>query len=330
MRNSTKKLVSMFLTGAMMLGLMAGCGGSSAPAASGSAGSAAGADGGAKKIGVVLKSLANPFYVSMQEAIEAKGKEIGAQIILQAPEKETDAEKQMQIIENMIVQGVDAIILTPNGSTELVPAIKKANDKNIPVIVVDTRIDEAALNDAGAHVESFIGSDNYYGGQVAAEELVKALGGKGKVAVLEGISGHESSVARVSGFTDKAKELGGVEIVASQPADWDQEKGYTVFQNILQANPDIVGLFAANDMMALGAVKAIEDAGKSGSITVIGFDATDDAKTAIKDGKMLGSIAQAPDQMGVTALETALEYIEKGSCEADIAVDVVMLSASDL
>ena len=99
---------------------------------------------------------------------------------------------------------------------------------------------------------------------------MKKVVSEGKIAVLEGISGHESSINRVNGFTDKIKELGGLEIVASQPADWDQEKGYTVFQNILQANPDIVGLFAANDMMALGAVKALEDAGLSGKITVIG------------------------------------------------------------
>lgn len=308
------------LAAAMLLAALAGCGG----AGTGDTG----AD--APKVGVVLKSLSNPFYVTMEEAIDAKAQEIGVQVITQAPEKETDAEKQMQIIENLITQNVSALILTPNGSTELVPAIKKANDKNIPVIVVDTRIDEEALTAANAHIECFIGSDNYFGGETAAEELSQALGGAGKVAVLEGISGHESSVSRVGGFTDKAKELGGLEIVASQPADWDQEKGYTVFQNILQANPDITGLFAANDMMALGAVKAIEDMGKSSQITVIGFDATDDAKSAIKDGKMLGSIAQSPDKMGEIALETAKTYLETGSCEAEVPVDVTMLSKDDI
>lgn len=342
MSNRIRKLVLVVLTGVLIVGSLAGCSGTTNDNGTANEGTAKESEttnegettseggSGEIKVGVVLKSLANPFYVTMQEAIEAKGKELGTEIMLQAPEKETDAEKQMQIIENMLVQGVDAIILTPNGSTELVPAIKKANDKNIPVIVVDTQIDETALEDAGAHVESFVGSDNYYGGQVAAQEMYDALGGTGKVAVLEGISGHESSVARISGFSDKIKELGGLEIVASQPADWDQEKGYTVFQNILQANPEITGLFAANDMMALGAVKAIKDAGKSETITVIGFDATDDAKAAISNGEMLGSIAQSPDEMGVKALETALTYLEKGSCETDIAVEVYMLSADDM
>lgn len=320
-----QRVAAVSLSAIMTLGMLTGCGGNSN---SGSA-QGGGSDSGSYKVGVVLKSLANPFYVTMQEAIEEKGKELGVEIVLQAPEKETDTEKQMQIMENMITQQVDAIILTPNGSTELAPAVKKCNDAGIPVIVVDTRLDEAAMKENSATTVSFIGSDNYYGGQVAAEEMKKAIG-EGKVAVLEGVSGHESSVARVNGFNDKAKELGGLEIVASQPADWDQEKGYTVFQNILQANPEITGLFAANDMMALGAVKAIEDAGLSDQITVIGFDATDDAKEAIKAGRMLGSIAQSPADMGTTAVETAIEYLEKGSCEEDIAVDVYMLSADNI
>lgn len=315
-----RRAVAISLSAMMMVGTLTGCGGSDKGGA---------ADDGSRKIGVVLKSLANPFYVTMQDAIEDKGKELGVQIVLQAPEKETDTEKQMQIMENLITQQVDAIILTPNGSTELAPAVKKCNNAGIPVIVVDTRLDETAMQESGATTVSFIGSDNYYGGQVAAEEMKNAIG-SGKIAVLEGVSGHESSVARVGGFTDKAKELGGLDIVASQPADWDQEKGYTVFQNILQANPDIVGLFAANDMMALGAVKAIEDAGLTGKITVIGFDATDDAKDAIKAGKMLGSIAQSPADMGTMALETAIKYLDTGSCEEDISVDVSMLAADKL
>lgn len=314
-----KRIAAMVLASLLALGTLVGCGGKTGD-------NSAASEGGKYKIGVVLKSLANPFYVTMADAIEAKGEELGVEIVLQAPEKETDAEKQMQIIENLITQQVDAILLTPNGSTEMAPAAKKCNDAGIPIVIVDTRLDAAALEENGATTASFIGSDNYFGGQLAAEEMKKAIG-EGKVAILEGIGGQESSVNRVSGFTDKAKELGGLDIVASQPADWDQEKGYTVFQNILQANPDINGLFAANDMMALGAVKAIEDAGLEGKITVIGFDATDDAKEAIKAGKMLGSIAQSPADMGTTALTTALDFLEKGSCEEDIAVEVYMLAA---
>ena len=293
-------------------------------------GNGGGAEDDKLRIGVVLKSLANPFYVTMAEAIEERAEELGVELLLQATDSEMDAEGQLQIVEDMIVQGVDAILLTPNGSIELVPAVSRANEAGIPMFIVDTPLDDDAMDSAGAYIHSFVGSDNYYGGQVAAQELYEALGGSGQVAVLEGISGHESSIDRVEGFSGMVQEMGGLEIVASQPANWDQEQGYTVFQNILQANPGIIGLFAANDMMALGAVQAISDAGMSDVITVIGFDATDDAIEAIERGDMLGSIAQSPGGMGVIALETAFAYLEDDvSPPAHISVDVFMLSANN-
>jgi ribose transport system substrate-binding protein len=308
---------------------LAGCGGTSGSSTDGSAASSSGS-GDQLKVGVVLKTLSNPFYVTMQEAMETKADELGMNMVLQAPDTETETEKQMQIVENLVVQQIDGLILAPNGSAELVPAIKEANDADIPVVILDSRIEEADLEEAGAHIDCFIGSDNYQGGQLAAEALSEALGGSGKVAVVEGISGVESSELRVSGFKDKAEELGGLEIVASQPADWEQEKGYTVVQNILQANPDINGIFCANDMMALGAVKAIEDAGMSDQVTVIGFDATDDAKEAIAEGRMYASVGQDPALMGEQALEVIQAYVDGESFESEYAMDVKVVTADDV
>lgn len=317
------RMAAVLLAAGIMTASLAGCGGSQT-AAEGSA--AGGSAGGNKKVGVVLKTLSNPFYVTMQEAMEEKASGMGMDLIVQAPEAETETEKQMQIVENLVVQQIDALVLAPNGSAELVPAIKKANDEDIPVIILDARIEAADLEEADAHIDCFIGSDNYQGGELAAQAMYDQLGGKGKVAVVEGISGVESGELRVGGFKDKVAELGGLEIVASQPADWDQELGYTVVQNILQANPDITGIFCANDMMALGAVKAIEDMNLSDQITVIGFDATDDAKAAIKDGRMYASVAQSPDLMGTTALDVIQELDETGKCDAEIAIDVELVT----
>lgn len=317
------RMAAVLLAAGIMTTAISGCGGGSQPAAEGSA---AGSDGGNMKVGVVLKTLSNPFYVTMQEAMEAKADEMGMEMVLQAPEAETDTEKQMQIVENLVVQQIDGLVLAPNGSAELVPAVKKANDENIPVIILDARIAEEDLEEAGAHIDCFIGSDNYQGGELAAQAMYDQLGGKGKVAVLEGISGVESGELRVGGFKDKLEELGGLEIVASQPADWDQELGYTVFQNILQANPDISGVFCANDMMALGAVKAVEDMNLSDQVTVIGFDATDDAKAAIKEGRMFASVAQSPDVMGTTALDVLQQIKDEGKCDAEVAIDVQLVT----
>lgn len=324
-----KRLFAALTAAAMALGMLTGCGGTgnSGSAADGSTGGDASA-GGDVRLGVIFKTLSNPFYITMQEGVEEATKEFGYQTIVQAPELESDCEKQMQIMENLITQQVDAIILTPNGSTELVPAIKKANNANIPVIIIDSRIYQDALDAADAHIECFIGSDNYYGGQLAAEKMADKLGGAGKVAVLEGVAGQEVSVQRVGGFVDRAKELG-LQVVSSQPADWDQGKGYTVAQNILQANPDLNGLFGASDLMALGGIKAIEDAGMAGQVTVIGFDANDDAKTAIAEGRMYGSIAQSPDEMGRQAVEVFKTLGEGGTVEAEIPVDVYMVDESN-
>ncbi len=319
-----KKFLAAFLALTLPLGILSGCGGTSENASSGSS---AGGDSGVR-LGVIMKTLSNPFYITMQEGIEEVAKQYGYDTVVQAPELESDCEKQMQIMENLITQQVDAIILTPNGSTELVPAIKKANDADIPVIIIDSRIYQDALDAADAHIECFIGSDNYYGGQLAAEKMAEKLGGSGEVAVLEGVAGQEVSVQRVGGFVDRAKELG-LEVVASQPADWDQGQGYTVAQNILQSNPDLNGLFGASDLMALGGIKAIEDAGLSDQVTVIGFDANDDAKTAISEGRMYGSIAQSPDEMGRQAVEVFKTLSEGGTVDAEIPIDVYMVDASN-
>ena len=319
-----KKFLAAFLALTLPLGILSGCGGTSENASSGSS---AGGDSGVR-LGVIMKTLSNPFYITMQEGIEEVAKQYGYDTVVQAPELESDCEKQMQIMENLITQQVDAIILTPNGSTELVPAIKNANDADIPVIIIDSRIYQDALDAADAHIECFIGSDNYYGGQLAAEKMAEKLGGSGKVAVLEGVTGQEVSIQRVGGFVDRAKELG-LEVVASQPADWDQGQGYTVAQNILQSNPDLNGLFGASDLMALGGIKAIEDAGLSDQVTVIGFDANDDAKTAISEGRMYGSIAQSPDEMGRQAVEVFKTLSEGGTVDAEIPIDVYMVDASN-
>ena len=280
-------------------------------------------------IGAIMKTMSNPYYISIEEGMQAVSDKYGYKLSVQAPELESDTETQLKLMENYITQEVDCIILTTNGSTELVPGVKKANDANIPVIIIDSRLYEDALEKADAHIECFIGSDNYFGGSLAAESMSELLNGEGKIAVIEGVAGQEVSVERVGGFVDKAKELG-LDVVSSQPADWDQGKGYTVAQNIIQANPDINGLFAASDLMALGAVKALEDAGIAEQVTVIGFDANDDAKQAIRDNRMDGSIAQDPVEMGKRSVEAFKTLLEGGEVDAEIPIDVQLVDKSFL
>ncbi len=260
-------------------------------------------------VALVMKTLNNPFFIDMQKGAEEAAKRLGSNLLVQAPEREVDVEKQMQIIENLIQRKIDAICVSPSGSREIVPAIVKANEAGIPVLVVDTRVDETALEEANGHVATFIGSDNVEGGRIAGKYIVNELGGRGKVAILEGIPGHETADARLKGFHQAVDNEPGIEIIASQTANWERDQGFNVFQNILQAHPDIEALFACNDMMALGALEAIAAAGKTGEVIVVGFDAVEDARQAIQRGEMAGSVAQFPYEMGRLAVEKAVELI---------------------
>ena len=280
-------------------------------------------------VGLVLKTLNHPFFVDMRRGAEEAAGRLGVTLHVQAAEREIDVEKQMQIVENLVQTGIRALCITPSGSREIVSALQKAQQANIPIIVVDTRVDEKAAAAAGVRTETFVGSDNYEGGRLAGEYLVKVSGGKARVAVLEGIPGHETGDSRLRGFRDALQGATGISIVASQPANWERDQGFTVFQNMLQAHPDIDHVFACSDLMALGAIEAIAAAGKTGRIRVIGFDALDDAKKAIEQGTMAASVAQFPYEMGKVAVESAVRVIRGEKLPADIRVKLELVTKAD-
>lgn len=282
--------------------------------------------GGAPRIALVLKTANNPFFIEMQKGAEESAKKLGVNLIVQAAEREVDVEKQMQIIENLIQAKVTALCVTPSGSREIVPAIEKANRAAIPVVIVDTRVDPKAMSESKAKIATFIGSDNYEGGKLAGEFLAKRLGGKGKVAVLEGIPGHETGDSRLKGFREAIKATPGIEIVASQTANWERDQGFNVFQNILQSHPDIQAVFACSDLMALGAVEAIAAAKKTGQIAVVGFDALDEARKALLNGTMDATIAQFSSTMGAMAVENAYKLIKGEQVQEEFVVPIQLIT----
>ena len=285
---------------------------------------------GKPRIALVLKTLNSPFFIDMQRGAKEAADRLDVDLVVQAAEREIDVEKQMQIIENLIQARVSALAVTPSGSREVVPAVGKANEANIPVVIVDTRLDVNAASQAGVKTVSFVGSDNFRGGSLIGEYLVKASGAKARVAVLEGIPGHETGDSRVRGFREAIKNSPGIKIVASQPANWERDQGFTVFQNMLQANPDLDTVFACNDMMALGAFEAIAAAGKTGKIRVLGFDAVDDARKAIVAGTMEATVAQFPSEMGRIAIETALKAMRGESVPADVTVRIGLVTKENV
>src|SRR5687768_9676049 len=279
-----------------------------------------------KTVALVLKTLNHPFFVDMRRGAQEAADRLGVTLQVQAAEREIDVDKQMQIVENMLQTGIDVLAITPSGSREIVAALAKAKAANVPIVIVDTRLDPKAAADAGVQPQTFIGSDNYEGGKLAGEYVVTLTGGKAKVGILEGIPGHETGDSRLRGFRDAVAKSPGITVVASQPANWERDQGFNVFQNMLQAHPEIDTVFAASDLMALGAIEAIAAAGKTGKIKVIGFDALDDAKKAIADGKMEASVAQFPYEMGKVAVESAVKVLAGETLPPDIMVKLEMIT----
>jgi ribose transport system substrate-binding protein len=281
-------------------------------------------------VALVLKTLNHPYFVDMRRGAQEAADRLGVTLHVQAAEREIDVEKQMQIVENVIQTGIQALCITPSGSREIVSALVKAKNAGVPIVVVDTRVDAKAAADAGVRTATFVGSDNYEGGKLAGDYLAKVSGGKARVGILEGIPGHETGDSRLRGFRDATRAAPGIAIVASQPANWERDQGFNVFQNMLQAHPDIDSVFACSDLMALGAIEAIAAAGKTGKIRVIGFDALDDAKKAIAAGTMEASVAQFPAEMGRLAVESAVKVIRGETLPPNINVKLELVTKDNV
>jgi ribose transport system substrate-binding protein len=281
-------------------------------------------------VALVLKTLNHPFFVDMRRGAQEAADRLGVTLQVQAAEREIDVEKQMQIVENLIQTGIKALCITPSGSREIISALVKAKAAGVPIIVVDTRLDAQAAAAAGVEPKTFVGSDNYEGGRLAGEYVKKITTGNARVAILEGIPGHETGDSRLRGFRDAVGGSPNITIVASQPANWERDQGFNVFQNMLQAHADIDTVFAASDLMALGAIEAIAAANKTGKVRVVGFDALDDAKKAIAAGTMEASVAQFPAEMGRVAVESAVKAIRGESVEADTKVKLELVTRQSL
>lgn len=263
-------------------------------------------------VGLSVSTLNNPFFVSLSEGAKQKAKELN--INLSVVNASDDTAKQTSDIEDLISKNVQVIIVNPVDSDAVAPAVLDAINANIPVISVDRGVN-------GVEVTSAISSDNVAGARLAGEYLIELIGENSKVAELIGIPGATATIDRGKGFHQSAD--GKLNIVASQTANFNRAEGLTVMENILQANPDIKGIFAHNDEMALGALEAVESLGKD--IVIIGFDATDDAVYAVQNGTMKATVAQQPELMGAAAIETALKIINGETVEKTIPVEITLI-----
>lgn len=256
------------------------------------------------EIAFSLKTVTNDaFQSAIADAVKKNVEAAGHKFTLITAGDETAVSTQVSQLEDLIAKGVDGIILNPMDANAVIPALEKAKNAGIPVVLVDSTIAEG-------HDDlyiTYVGTDNFAASKIAAEKLTEALGNKGKVIIVRGANGNSVGDARVNGF--KAGLGSGIEIVGEQPGDWSNDVAKQVTENMLQANPQVDGLFSASDVMLDGILQAIEDAGRQG-IKIMSFDGSDDGIELIKEGLIMGTMAQFPNEMGKIAVETLVGVLD--------------------
>jgi D-allose transport system substrate-binding protein len=257
--------------------------------------------------GVLLKTLSNPFWGAMEQGIKDGTQEAGVEYFLQAVESDQAAEPQLNTCNTMLQRKPAVMITAAINSTILLPCLKQATDMGIPVVDLDANLDHEIAEKAGVKIAFTIGSDNTEAGAKGADFMAERLKGKqGSILVIEGLAGNITGQKRAKGFADRLAEVApDLKIVASLPGDWDRQKAANITNDTLTANPDLVGIFCANDTMALGAVESVFAAGKGGEIAVVGVDGNTDAVKSIKSGRLTASVAQLPYLVGKQAVEKA-------------------------
>ncbi|MFD1717449.1 sugar ABC transporter substrate-binding protein [Georgenia deserti] len=305
-------LTGLALTAALSL---AACGGDDA----GSGDDGAGGDGGGQHtIAVNLKTLSSPYWLQVAGGVERAAEETGADVSLQGATAETEVQEQIDQVRTAITQQVDALVVAPTQAEQLQPILEQAVDQDIPVLLVDTDIEGWDAK------ETFVGTDNYQAGVTAGEHILEQQD-SGSIALIRGVPGNPSTDSRVEGVIDTL-EGSGIEVAADLAANSDRAEGRSVMADILQSNPDVDMVFAANDDMALGALEAIKSADVAmDDITVIGVDGTSDAVDSMLAGELDASIAQNSFDMGRTAVEQAVQLLDGEDIEdrVDTGVTVV-------
>ncbi|PJG84901.1 ribose ABC transporter substrate-binding protein RbsB [Conservatibacter flavescens] len=265
-------------------------------------------------IALAVSTLDNPFFVSLRDGAQKKADELGYKLVVL--DSQNDPAKELANVEDLTVRGAKVLLINPTDSEAVSNAVAMANRNNIPVITLDRGA-------AKGNVVSHIASDNVAGGKMAGDFIAEKLGDGAKVIQLEGIAGTSAARERGEGFK-QAIDAHKFDVLASQPADFDRTKGLNVMENLLASKGAVQAVFAQNDEMALGALRAIKAANKQ--ILIVGFDGTDDGVKAVKGGQMAATIAQQPELIGELGVITADKIIKGETVDTKIPVDLKVIT----
>ena len=273
-------------------------------------------------IGSILKNNANEFWLMLAEGMKKAANDFNAEIDIQATRTETDTAGQLSIAETMIQNKYNALVLSPLTNDNLNPAVQVAKSDGIPIINCNCEYI--------ADCDTFVGGLQIEIGRKAADYIAEKIGGKGKVAIIEGVPGTFTSIQRVAGFSERIAQYPDIEIVASQPADYEVEKGMNVASNILTTTPDLAAFYCCNDNMALGAVEALRAANLLGKVVVVGVDGTGDAYKSIKAGELTATVDQFPEKNGYAAVEVAIRILGGQKLPKVVSTPIEVVDANNM
>lgn len=284
------------------------------------------------RIGAIIITEANPFWVTVKEGYLSAAKELGVQMDVQAAPQENSVSAQLDILENMVAKQYDAIVAHSITRHNLIPGLVKAKQKGIPAITDSIRVDMKAAQEAGADPIDIAMVDFLAQGRIGGGFIVEQLQkqGGGKVAIIEGLPGAPQSEARKAGALEAFEAESSIMVVSVQPGNWDRKKAYDIATNLLQAHPDLKAIMCANDVMALAAVSALEEKGKSGQVIVVGIDFIDQAKDAILNGKLAASVAQAPFVIGELCTRVAVKAAFGEQVPRELYIPVVLVTGENV
>ena len=282
------------------------------------------------RIALIMKSLANEFFVTMADGARKHQAEHSGdyELIVNGIKDESDLAQQVALVEQMVASGVEAIVVAPADSRALVPSLRKAQKAGVVVVNIDNKLDDATLATARAEIP-FVGPDNREGAKMVGEELAKRLRPGDAVAIVEGIPTAFNAQQRRQGFED-AMRAAQMRVVAVQSGQWEQTKANAVVSAMLREHPDLKAILASNDNMALGAVAAVRQAGKVGQVAVVGFDNISAIRAMLRDGRVLATADQHAAQLAVFGIEYALQILRGQAKPQDRRTPVDLVTAEKL
>lgn len=294
----------------------------------------AGADRGAKEpprpaVGLVMKTLTNPFFIEVERGARDAAKDLGVDLVVRDAAQETSIEQQIAIVDDLVGNGVDAIVIAPGDSGRLIPVLKKAIDRGTVVVNIDNALDPALAKSFGLPEIPFISVDNEAGAFKATEALAAARPAGGEALIIEGIRDSENAEARRRGARRAFEAAGDVRVVASESANWKIDEGYAVTGRAFSANPAIKLVFAANDMMALGAVRYLEETGRD-DVLVAGYDDLAEAERAILAGDLVATVDQQAAEQGYLGVDYAVRLLRGEQVPAVTLLDTVLVTRASL